>query len=229
MCCLLLCKTSWFHSFSPPYFRLIIFQVFIQKTVLFLVVVVIMLPTLFQIKSISSETVSLFQTLRHIYPKCQVKERKAVVAFEVQWERSSNARALQGLALPMQVLFLSFFFSNARRRESSGDRCFNARCADDCDLACAWVFFCSFCPWPSRALSSLLLQVHQREKSGSNLWWPSIGGGAARDREWHYFSRFLTLKHTYLLCSLRICNLPSTYLDLNWLHSVWKLLKKSHF
>ena len=204
MCCLLLCKTSWFHF--PPLLSAYHFpSIHPENSFVSSRGRDHATNTLSNKIHIKWDSLSLFQTLRHIYPKCQVKERKAVVAFEVQWERSSNARALQGLALPMQVLFLSFFL-NARRRESSGDRCFNARCADDCDLACAWVFFCSFCPWPSRALSSLLLQVHQREKSGSNLWWPSIGGGAARDREWHYFSRFLTLKHTYLLCQKVNCN-----------------------
>ena len=88
------------------------------------------------------------------------------------------------------------------------------------------------CPWPSRALlffTVLCSKVHQRkaeEKSGSNLWWPSIG---AVDKEWHNFSRILTLKHTYLLCSLRICNLPSTYLDLNWLSQCLKITQKVAF
>ena len=151
------------------------------------------------------QSLSISDTTSHL-PKMSSQRKKGRSCI---WGAMRAQLKRKGLARPCitNASLVSLIFLNARRRESSGDRCFNARCADDdCDLACAWVFFCSFCPWPSRALSSLLLQVHQREKSGSNLWWPSIGGGAARDREWHYFSRFLTLKHTYLLCQKVNCN-----------------------
>ena len=109
MCCLLLCKTSWFHF--PPLLSAYYFpSIHPENSFVSSRGRDHATNTLSNKIHIKWDSLSLFQTLRHIYPKCQVKERKAVVAFEVQWERSSNARALQGLALPMQVLFLSFFF-----------------------------------------------------------------------------------------------------------------------
>ena len=52
---------------------------------------------------------------------------------------------------------------------------FNARCADD--LVCAHEFFFIDAPDPHGRSLLYCFKVHQRrKKSGSNLWWPSIGG-----------------------------------------------------
>ena len=161
MCCLLLCKTSWFHF--PPLLSAYHFpSIHPENSFVSSRGRDHATNTLSNKIHIKWDSLSISDTTSHL-PKMSSQRKKGRSCI---WGAMRAQLKRKGLARPCitNASLVSLIFLNARRRESSGDRCFNARCADDCDLACAWVFFCSFCPWPSRALSSLLLQVHQREK-----------------------------------------------------------------
>ena len=171
------------------------------------------------------------QTLRHIKTSWRNDKRARAANLHLRCNASAaqTQRPCKALhykctySLSFSIHFVTLLSMQQQQLSFYSHWRFNARCADD--LVCAWVFFSSM---PLTLTGALFFTALKCINGGKKVGRICDDLQSAVGREWHNFSRILTLKHTSLFSK----DMQYTkYLDLNFsiLHSVWKSFKKVSF